>query len=293
MALAGIAGLALGVPALSQTPQQTTPQAPPAPAPRTIVLPPVQAGTAAPGSVAAQADAPLPPGEPFAGRWDSDWGALQIDVKDGKATGMYQNKQGRIEGEVSADGRTLTGYWYQAPSYSLEKDGGTFVFTLSQDGRSFEGYLWKGKDRGEGQRDFEAVLVQPRTVPAKPTASVQSHGLAGLWESDWGILKLEVEGTKVTGTFAWNEGRIEGTISRGGQVLQGIWRKAPTYEPGLDGGALNLQMDQEGKVLRGRYWNGDEKTGRGQVLSAVRAKAPTPPPVPPEEATGMPAKTGG
>jgi hypothetical protein len=96
---------------------------------------------------------------------------------------------------------------------------------------------------------------------------------------------LKAEGDKVTGTFAWNSGRIEGTLAKGGHMLTGKWRKAPTYEPGPDGGLVLLVMDREGRVLRGQYWNGDRKSGRGQMLVAVRADAPEDPPAAPSAAS--------
>ena len=79
----------------------------------------------------------------FAGKWKSTWdsGPLPLWLRQNGNTvvGGYDYKKGSMEGMV--DGRVLTGTWSQS-------DGtrGTFRFTLSPDGQSFEG-KWMEPDK--------------------------------------------------------------------------------------------------------------------------------------------------
>lgn len=253
---------------LSVAAQTPAPAAPPQ-APSQTVPPQVQGRPQPPPP---QGQSPQVPGNGFVGRWESDWGAMQIDVVNGKVTGMYQRKQGRIEGDLSADGRTLTGFWRQAPSYILGEDGGPFIFTLSSDGNSFDGTIWFGQGAEGKPDDFVARRVVPGTPPPtkKPRLGPQIGSFDGRWDSDWGALSAEVKGSAVKGTFSKANGRIEGTLSEDGTVLTGRWSKAPTYKTGADGGAFVFKLSRDGKLIQGTYWNKDQAAGLGTRWQATR-----------------------
>ena len=48
----------------------------------------------------------------------------------------------------------------------------------------------------------------------------------GTWDTEWGLMKLTQSGTKVTGTYPHDTGRISGTVS--GAKFKGRWNEAPT-----------------------------------------------------------------
>jgi len=81
----------------------------------------------------------------FVGRWQTEWGTIELKVKDRKLTGTYPHDSGRLEGTVSLDGMTVTGTWSEAPTFKPPKDAGEFEFKLSEDGKKFKGLYWYGK----------------------------------------------------------------------------------------------------------------------------------------------------
>jgi hypothetical protein len=75
----------------------------------------------------------------FEGDWQTTWGVLTFKMNGRIAKGYYTHDQGRIEGMVSEDGRTFTGTWSEAPSYSPPHDAGKMILRLSPDQRTFSG----------------------------------------------------------------------------------------------------------------------------------------------------------
>jgi len=247
-----------------------------------------QAPKQAPIAPAAKPAQAPPPGS-FAGTWDSDWGKLEIEVNGRKVTGKYARRLGGIEGEITEDGRSAMGIWCQAPSYVLGRDGGPFLFTLTPNGNSFDGYIWMSGEKGGAPMDFIAVRAdtksplvfkegpygRPRPPGAEESwAKPVSDGFSGPWESDWGTLNIVVSGHDVRGTFTQGQGRIEGTISNDGKTLRGRWRKGPTYKVGADGGAFVFSMLPSEKAFEGIYYHLDEEKGIGTRMRATRPKAP-------------------
>ena len=70
----------------------------------------------------------------WTGSWQSDFGTLSLQQSGNRVTGSYPHHSGRIE--ATASGNSLSGRWIE---YDNE---GTFVFSMSADGRSFSG-SWK------------------------------------------------------------------------------------------------------------------------------------------------------
>lgn len=81
----------------------------------------------------------------FAGRWQTEWGAIELTVKGRELKGTYPHDSGRLVGTVSLDGMTVTGTWSEAPTFKPPKDSGEFEFKLSEDGKKFKGLYWYGK----------------------------------------------------------------------------------------------------------------------------------------------------
>lgn len=86
---------------------------------------------------------------------------------------------------------------------------------------------------------------------------------AGTWDSEqWGEMKLMQKGNTVTGTYSWDEGKIEGTVS--GNMLRGTWSESPSYSPPDDAGDFEFTLSADGNSFSGHWrygsdddWDGD------------------------------------
>jgi hypothetical protein len=79
--------------------------------------------------------------------WKSDWGDMVLQASGGHVSGTFTWKKGTLEGDVSPDGRRITGQWTQQPTRKPPSDAGAFEFTLLGNGRSFSGHWWYGFDK--------------------------------------------------------------------------------------------------------------------------------------------------
>ena len=76
----------------------------------------------------------------------------------------------------------------------------------------------------------------------------------GDYNTNWGTMHLEQNGNTVTGTYAYQEGRIEGTLSPDSQyVLLGRWMETPSFAPPRDAGDIYFSMDRHHSSFTG-YW---------------------------------------
>jgi hypothetical protein len=76
----------------------------------------------------------------------------------------------------------------------------------------------------------------------------------GDYDTNWGTMHLEQSGNTVTGTYAYQEGRIEGTLSPDSQyVLLGRWMETPSFAPPSDAGDIYFSMDRHHTSFTG-YW---------------------------------------
>jgi hypothetical protein len=91
------------------------------------------------------------------------------------------------------------------------------------------------------------LLLVPRVVHGADT-------WAGTWQTDRGVMELVQSGTKVHGTYALADRRINGTAD--GRVLKGTWFGAPTYATPDDSGRVELTMSADGQSFTGRWRHG-------------------------------------
>ena len=81
----------------------------------------------------------------FDGSWDTDWwGRLNLTISGNTVSGTYEESAGRVSGTLSADGKTIDGWWSEAPDYDPPASAGRFVLTLSADAQSFTGWFLFG-----------------------------------------------------------------------------------------------------------------------------------------------------
>lgn len=83
----------------------------------------------------------------FAGKWNTNFGVLEISIQGNKFTGHYPHDKGKLEGEMSKDGTTLTGHWSEAPSYEAPQDKGRMIFKLNPDKKAFNGEWAYGDEK--------------------------------------------------------------------------------------------------------------------------------------------------
>lgn len=122
--------------------------------------------------------------------------------------------------------------------------------------------------------EFDALA--PTATPT-PVLNVASPGFDGAWETESGLMAIEVSGTTVTGRYEIEDGRITGTLSPDGRTLSGTWSDGPTYAPPFDEGTLVLVLSEDGDAFEGHSFSADMQ--RQAVLTGRRIAA-TPSPTP-------------
>jgi hypothetical protein len=78
---------------------------------------------------------------------------------------------------------------------------------------------------------------------------------AGDWDTDYGDMELEVNGSSLTGTYDSRGGTIQGTVC--GNKATGIWRQHYSDKPRLNWGRFCLVMDDDGD-FEGDWCYGDD-----------------------------------
>lgn len=153
------------------------------------------------------------------GDFSTDFNALRFHQDGNKVTGTYDHRNGRIEGTLN--GRTLTGRWTQ------DNGKGRFVFEFNEGFTAFEGKwsyddneptgTWNGKLIGAQEASRPSGSDQGARKAAPAAASLPTRDFS----SSFNDLRFRQDGDKVTGTYDFRNGRIEGTLS--GHTLTGRW----------------------------------------------------------------------
>ena len=88
------------------------------------------------------------------------------------------------------------------------------------------------------------------------TPSASSYqGWAGTWNTNWGTMYLTQSTGRVTGTYAYDKGKIEGSISKNlsGNILAGTWSESPSYAPPDDAGDIEFTLSPDGNSFTGKW----------------------------------------
>lgn len=169
-------------------------------------------------------------GPGFSGDWATTYGDMTLTESSSAVTGTYM-----MEGEVcSLEGKRENGlltFTYREPDAS-----GEGRFRLSPDGNSFEGE-WRSKDAPK----YIPWVGRRRQAPAPVTS------FNGLWETNFGRLRLAGTDAQVTGYYSFADGAIAGRID--GDVFK--FRYKDQKE-----GDGEFRLAQNGRALRGR-WRAD------------------------------------
>lgn len=93
--------------------------------------------------------------------------------------------------------------------------------------------------------------VSGGTVIVPPSAPTGNW--SGPWKTDFGAMTLSQNGNRVTGTYEFKGGRIDGTIS--GNVLSGTWTQTN------GSGRFEFTLSADGRSFSGRWGGGQTLTG--------------------------------
>ena len=117
-------------------------------------------------------------------------------------------------------------------------------------------------DIAEGIADWSDILPKESLKESIGAAAAtggtsepepKQTGWSGAWSTDFNRLVLTQEGIRVTGTYAYMGGRLEGSVQ--GNVLQGTW----TQSNGR--GRFEFRMSADGRSFTGKWGNRQTLTG--------------------------------
>ena len=86
----------------------------------------------------------------------------------------------------------------------------------------------------------------------------------GTWSTEWGPMTLSQVGNSVTGTYEYDSGRINGTVSGG--VFKGKWSEAPTYTEPDDAGDEEFTISSDCNKFTGRWGYGSSGNMSGEWI---------------------------
>lgn len=95
----------------------------------------------------------------------------------------------------------------------------------------------------------EEEVKTPLEVPEKTTIDV-----SGKWDTTWGDMILIQTGKNVSGSYTWDNGKIEGVLN--GNIMTGTWSEEPTYNPPRDAGKIEFTFNHN--TFLGKWGYGDE-----------------------------------
>jgi hypothetical protein len=109
----------------------------------------------------------------ISGVWETNWGDVTLQQNSANVTGHYVHDNGKIQGQLSTDGKTLTANWSEAPSYQPPNDAGKTVLTFSSDLKSFSGPWGYGATLNNGtwtskKKRTNPACTKPENKSAEP-----------------------------------------------------------------------------------------------------------------------------
>jgi hypothetical protein len=187
-------------------------------------------------------------GADFSGTWSTTWGDSTEVTKAWVAQngnlvrGSYDHKGGEFQGYV--DGNTLSGSWYQ----SVNKGSGTFRWTLSDDGKSFQG-KWRNGTSGDWQKDaWRGVKYSTEALKYEFTRESWESFKAPA-EKKWDFnIQIDSKGVSVSKKSDEESGTRK-VVLKGALNFSGTW--STTW--GDSTKVTKLRMRQNGNLVRGEY----------------------------------------
>jgi len=189
----------------------------------------------------------------FSGTYNTDFREMTITQNGNKVTGTYKYQNGRLEGTLN--GHTLTGFWYQ------DNGKGKLVFEFNSDFSGFTG-KWGYNDAAPTSKWNGTLIGGGQAITTSNTEKVN-----GIFNTDFKEMTLSQSGNKVTGTYKYQNGRVEGTLN--GHTLTGFWYQ----DNGKGKLVFEFNSDFSGFIGKWGYndaaptskWNGT-RIGGGQAI---------------------------
>jgi hypothetical protein len=190
----------------------------------------------------------------IAGVYDTDFSEMTLQIDGKHVTGTYKHSNGRIDGTLS--GHTLTGRWTQS------NGEGRFVFEFNSDFSAFTG-KWDYNDAEPSSRwnGTKKKNTTPNNNNNSTVTPVDSPSIAGVYDTDFNEMTLQIDGKHVTGTYKHSNGRIDGTLS--GHTLTGRWTQSNGQ------GRFVFEFNSDFSAFTGKWsyndaepssrWNGTKK----------------------------------
>ena len=97
-----------------------------------------------------------------------------------------------------------------------------------------------------------------------------ASGFAGVWDTDFGELEIEVDGVIATGEFGEHGGTIEGIAN--GLVLQGKWTQRAAGGFGITWGEFRLTLHGSGQSFTGTWNYKDDHAPEGGTWNGTRVE---------------------
>ena len=183
------------------------------------------------------------------GVYNTDFNEMTLQIDGDHVTGTYKWSNGRIDGTLK--GHTLTGWWTQS------NGKGRLVFEFNSDFSAFTG-KWSRNDaepsgKWNGTKKAGAVI--------ESSNAIAKTSIAGVYETDFNEMTLQIDGDHVTGTYKWSDGRIDGTLK--GHTLTGWWTQSNgkgrfVFEFNSDFSAFTGKWSRNDAEPSGK-WNGKKK----------------------------------
>ena len=179
----------------------------------------------------------------FAGKWDTNFGVVTIQITGYRVSGTFYDGNGSIEGTVN--GYVIEGNWIQ-PDRS-----GKFRFEMGLNGNTFKGRWTEEDNSGGGEWNGKSLdNVQSEMHPEN-----SKNGFSGHWETDYGILIIQVSENRAIGIYYEGTASIKGKVK--GYVLEGNWSQPDRN------GKFRFELGQDGTTFKGR-WSDANNTGGGE-----------------------------
>ena len=116
-----------------------------------------------------------------------------------------------------------------------------------------EGSVWLS-----GRQDSEEIIINegqtstiPRDESSQETDSAGIIIISGTWKSGFGDIVFSQSGSRVTGTYTHDNGKIEGELKE--NTLRGKWSEKPSYEPPRNAGEFEFVFSEDVKTFSGKW----------------------------------------
>jgi hypothetical protein len=111
-------------------------------------------------------------------------------------------------------------------------------------------------------RKRKAMLAECSKANKDKPAQLQGPcpSVSGVWETNYGTMKLTQSGTSVSGSYTHDKGKIQGVMKKG--VFIGKWSEAPTYRSPDDSGRVTLEFSSDCTSFSGT-WDYGQNSGGG------------------------------